>query len=93
MKQKFQITALILFCLAGYNSAKANCSLSDTLEIEQVVVTANKTLVNKNNIPLSVSVITVNRLYYRYCHNEFPDYLLHRKASLGSAYRMEEQEQ
>ena len=58
MKQKFQITALILFCLAGYNSAKANCSLSDTLEIEQVVVTANKTLVNKNNIPLSVSVIT-----------------------------------
>ena len=58
MKQKLQITALFVFCLAGYNPAKADRSLSDTLEIEQVVVTANKTLVNKNNIPLSVSVIT-----------------------------------
>ena len=47
MKQKLQITALFVFCLAGYNPAKADRSLSDTLEIEQVVVTANKTLVNK----------------------------------------------
>ena len=45
MKQKLQITALFVFCLAGYNPAKADRSLSDTLEIEQVVVTANKTLV------------------------------------------------
>ncbi|MCH5328763.1 MAG: TonB-dependent receptor [Coprobacter sp.] len=38
--------------------AKTHPTLSDTVSIEQVVVTANKALVNKNNIPLSISVIT-----------------------------------
>ena len=49
-------SVVFLFCIVF--SAHAGSSLKDTLDIQEVVVTATKTRVNKNNTPLSISVVT-----------------------------------
>ena len=49
-------SVVFLFCIVF--SVHAGSSLKDTLDIQEVVVTATKTRVNKNNTPLSISVVT-----------------------------------
>ena len=49
-------SVVFLFCIVF--SVHAGSSLKDTLDIQEVVVTATKTRVNKNNTPLSIPVIT-----------------------------------
>ena len=49
-------SGVFLFCIVF--SVHAGPSLKDTLDIQEVVVTATKTKVNKNNTPLSISIVT-----------------------------------
>lgn len=49
---------LILLCLLVMTGTLNAKSVTDTLDIPQVVVTANRTLVNRNNVPLTISVVT-----------------------------------
>ncbi|MBN2213282.1 MAG: TonB-dependent receptor [Bacteroidales bacterium] len=59
---KFKITSLsifsILLSVLTDSSLSAQQSLSDTIEIEEVVVTGTKIEVARKNVPLTVSVIT-----------------------------------
>jgi outer membrane cobalamin receptor len=50
--------ALAMLCLAGF--AQQNKSV-DTIRVDQVVVTGTPIKVNKNNIPMAVSVVDLNK--------------------------------
>lgn len=56
MKTRLLFLTTILFCLLKGISAQQ--SLSDTLEIEEVIVTGSKIEIARKNVPLTVSVIT-----------------------------------
>lgn len=56
----FTIAFLSLILTAGISNAQLKFSLSDTIQIEEVLVTGTPVKVNRNNVPMAVSV--VNRL-------------------------------
>jgi hypothetical protein len=51
----FTTTILGVLFFSGTN-AQLSFNLSDTIQIEEVVVTGTPTKVNRNNVPMSVSV-------------------------------------
>lgn len=58
--KKLRIAAAILFLIAGTKLAGAQDSYSihDTIQIEEVVITGTPVKVSRNNVPMSVSVVT-----------------------------------
>jgi iron complex outermembrane receptor protein len=60
MKISTTFFAATVFGLLIYTGAKSQMSynLSDTIQIEEVVVTGTPIKVNRNNVPMSVSVVT-----------------------------------
>ena len=52
--KKFAITVLGLLFLSYYLFSQ---SLNDTIQLNEVVVTGNKTEITRNNVPLTISVI------------------------------------
>lgn len=58
MGKKIQRICIGTMMLFYAFSAFADPSVKDTLNIQEVVVTATKTQVNKNNTPLSISIVS-----------------------------------
>lgn len=60
MKLNTTFFAATIFSLLIYTGAKSQMTydLADTIQIEEVVVTGTPTKVNRNNVPMSVSVVT-----------------------------------
>ena len=54
-----KITLIIVLFLGFYatNTKALNLSVNDTIDIEEVVITGTKTKVNRNQIPLTISII------------------------------------
>jgi len=53
---------LVLLVLLIPFAAESQGRLGDTLELDEVMVTATKTLVNRNYVPYTVSVINENQI-------------------------------
>lgn len=53
---------LILFVIFISFTADAQETLKDTLKLDDIVVTGTKTAVNRNNVPLTVSVVTQKQI-------------------------------
>lgn len=51
-------TAFILFAI----SFNLNAQEKDTIDLDEIVVTATKTMVNRNNVPLTVSVVSAKEI-------------------------------
>lgn len=60
MKKFLLAGAFIL--LAGYSSVKAQLNLSDTIRIEEVVVTGTRTEVARKNVPLTISSVSEEQI-------------------------------
>ena len=58
MKRNYFITMMCLICQFNIFSQV----LHDTLDIEEVVITANKVQVDRENVPLSITLITENEI-------------------------------
>lgn len=59
MKIRNYLTAILTLVLfSGQIDALAQLSLTDTIEIEEVVVTGTPVKVNRNSVPMAVSVVT-----------------------------------
>lgn len=63
MKRKgfFLVIAIAIIANPGF-SQKAKSILKDTINIDEVVITGSKTSVNRNNVPLTVSVISKEKI-------------------------------
>ena len=56
------LTVLSIWFLKSGNSMAQKFVTKDTMKLEEVVITATKTSVNRNNVPLTVSVVTEKQI-------------------------------
>lgn len=56
------VAFLFLFPIFVSTNAQENETLKDTLKLDDIVVTGTKTAINRNNVPLTVSVITQKQI-------------------------------
>jgi hypothetical protein len=68
-KRVLIITVVLSVCFSSVNIAKAQMSyavpvsLTDTIQIEEVLVTGTPVKVNKDNVPMSVSVVNQKEIF------------------------------
>lgn len=65
MKKRFLLVLLTVLILANYGFAQENHSiLKDTVNIDEVVITGSRTYVNRINVPLTVSVVSKEKIEF-----------------------------
>ena len=61
MKKSNIFYLILLFCLLNSNT-QAQFSITDTIQIEEIIVTGTPVKVNRNNVPMAVSVINKTQI-------------------------------
>ncbi len=60
--KKNLLAGTLIFLLSFYSEVKAQLSLSDTIKIEEVVVTGTRTEVARKNVPLTISSVSEEQI-------------------------------
>lgn len=56
--KKFLLAGIFIYLLTSYSSVNAQLNLTDTIRIEEVVVTGTRTEVSRRNVPLTISTVS-----------------------------------
>ena len=60
--KKILLAGFFIYLIAGYSNVKAQMDLSDTIRIEEVVVTGTRTEVARKNVPLTISSVSEEQI-------------------------------
>ncbi|MFW5774095.1 MAG: TonB-dependent receptor plug domain-containing protein [Tangfeifania sp.] len=60
--KKFLLAGVFIFLFAGYSNVMAQLDLSDTIRIDEVVVTGTRTEVARKNVPLTISSVSEEQI-------------------------------